>query len=110
MLAAQDNERRPADDREDSMGRNRGIRVMTTAWLLAAASSGTALAQHVAGGMGEPVRMGAFDGHGLIDGQAGQTGPAPGKGRARVRTTDTHAAPTTSTHGKVPALPGRHLP
>jgi len=99
--------------REDSMGRNCGIRVMTTAWLLAAASSGTALAQHVVGGMGEPVRMGAFDGRGLIDSPAAQTSQAPGKGHVRARTTRTQAAApaaTPSTHGKVPALPGRHLP
>jgi hypothetical protein len=95
------------------MNRNRGIRVirvMTMAWLLAAAGSGTALAQHVVGGMGEPVRMGAFDGHGVVDSQAGQTGVAPGKGRARARTTDSRHPPAASTRGGVPALPGKHLP
>jgi hypothetical protein len=93
------------------MSRNRGIRVMTMAWLLAATSSGAALAQHVVGGMGEPVRMGAFDARGLIDNQtAGQTGVAHGKGKPRARTTDAHRAPAAGTRVGAPALPGRHLP
>ena len=57
---------------------------MTAAWLLAAASSGNALAQHVVGGMGEPVRMGAFDARGQFEGQAILAAPVSGKEKARA--------------------------
>jgi hypothetical protein len=63
------------------MKRDCGVRVMTAAWLLAAASSGNALAQHVVGGMGEPVRMGAFDARGQFEGQAMLAAPVSGRRR-----------------------------
>ncbi|MBV8159215.1 MAG: hypothetical protein JO278_16260 [Dyella sp.] len=92
------------------MNKDRGIRVMTMALLLAAAGTGTALAQHVVGGMGEPVRMGAFDGRGQLDSQAVMTGPVSAKHKARARTTDARRGPAASTRGGAQALPGRHLP
>lgn len=95
------------------MNRYRGIRVMTMAWLLVAASPGVVLAQHVVGGMGEPVRMGAFDGRGLLDNPAAQAGLVSGKGKGKARharATDARHVPGTSTGGAAPTLPGRRLP
>ncbi|MGO4158289.1 hypothetical protein [Cupriavidus sp. YAF13] len=80
-----------------------------------AATSGAAQAQHVVGGMGEEVRIGAFggradnylSGRGLPDSR----GPnAAGRDRNRTRANDRHAVRATGARGKAPSLPGRNLP
>ena len=92
------------------MKRDCGVRVMTAAWLLAAASSGNALAQHVVGGMGEPVRMGAFDARGQFEGQAMLAAPVSGKEKERARPTGARRVPAAGTRGVTPTLPGKQLP
>ena len=80
-----------------------------------AATSGAAQAQHVVGGMGEEVRIGAFDsradnylgGRGLPDSH----GPnAASRDRNRTRAIDRRAVRATGARAKAPSLPGRNLP
>ncbi|NUA30112.1 hypothetical protein [Cupriavidus basilensis] len=80
-----------------------------------AATSGAAQAQHVVGGMGEEVRLGAFGGRadshlggrGLPDSH----GPnAAGRDRNRTRAIDRYAVRATGARAKAPSLPGRNLP
>ncbi|RDK07513.1 hypothetical protein [Cupriavidus lacunae] len=86
------------------------IPLMAMAMLTAV--SGAALAQHVVGGMGEEVRIGAFSGptH-RINGRAEGLrldSSKPDKGPRQ--SANQHAARPTGGHGPVPTLPGRHLP
>lgn len=80
-----------------------------------AATSGGAQAQQIVGGMGEEVRIGAFGGR--VDRDLGGRGlpeshglSAAGRKKAHTRTVDRSGVRAASTRGKVPLLPGRHLP
>ena len=80
-----------------------------------AATPGAAQAQHVVGGMGEEVRIGAFGGQ-ADNHLAGRVPPdkhglnAAGRNEARTRAGDRQGVRAASTRAKVPLLPGRHLP
>ncbi|QOT80325.1 hypothetical protein [Cupriavidus basilensis] len=80
-----------------------------------AASSGAAQAQHVVGGMGEDVRLGAFGGRGDND-LGGRSLPdsqglnAARRDRNRARAIDRHAVRASGARGRTPSLPGRNLP
>jgi hypothetical protein len=79
------------------------------------AASGAAHAQHVAGGMGEEVRIGAFAGatlrgdsnRGVPNGRAFNAAK-PAKGPAR--SANHQVARPLSVRGAAPTLPGRNLP
>ncbi|BDB26655.1 hypothetical protein Tamer19_48370 [Cupriavidus sp. TA19] len=80
---------------------------------LLAAASGIAHAQHVTGGMGEPVRIGAFSAPGeRIDGERRLTAPrASGQARTGLARRQGTAGQAVRPTGAPPArLPGRHLP
>ncbi|GAB7548262.1 hypothetical protein CS8_079550 [Cupriavidus sp. 8B] len=101
------------EKQENRMNKIFSFPLMAIAML--AATSGAAQAQHVVGGMGEEVRIGAFGGR--ADNYMGGRGlpdshglNAAGRDRVRTRAIDRHGAPATSARGKVPTLPGRHLP
>ncbi|MBP0628180.1 MULTISPECIES: hypothetical protein [unclassified Cupriavidus] len=77
------------------------------------AASGTAHAQHVTGGMGEPVRIGAFSAPGeRIDGERRMAAPHGSRqakaGTARRQGSATQAARPNG--APAARLPGRHLP
>ncbi|MFJ4290961.1 hypothetical protein ACIP1U_14400 [Cupriavidus sp. NPDC089707] len=80
---------------------------------LLATASGIAHAQHVTGGMGEPVRIGAFSAPAeRIDGDRRLAAPrASGQARAGM-TRRQGSAGQAARPGGAPAapLPGRHLP
>ncbi|AQV94410.1 hypothetical protein BJN34_10980 [Cupriavidus necator] len=89
------------------------ISLMAMAMLTAA--SGAALAQHVVGGMGEEVRIGAFSSptQGSHNNRIGSVGRRldPSKpGKVLRQGANQHAAHPASARGPVPTLPGRHLP
>ncbi|WP_354685083.1 hypothetical protein [Cupriavidus necator] len=78
------------------------------------AAAGTAHAQHVVGGMGEEVRIGAFtdQAHGSRN-----RGPHDSRGfstakraKAPARAADRQDARRTGVRAPAAALPGRHLP
>lgn len=80
-----------------------------------AAAPLAAQAQHVVGGMGEEVRIGAFGGR--SDNLADNRGPvhrnglhAAGRDKGRARTDDRYQMRTGNAQGKATALPGKHLP
>ncbi|MEM5429780.1 hypothetical protein [Cupriavidus oxalaticus] len=85
---------------------------LVTAALLAAAS-GIAQAQHVTGGMGEPVRIGAFSAPAeRIDGDRRLAAPrGSGQARAGMARRQGSASQAARPNGAPAALPpGRHLP
>lgn len=79
------------------------------------ATSAAAQAQHVVGGMGEEVRLGAFGGR-ADNYLGGRSLPdshglnAAGRDRHRTRATDRHAVRANGARGRTPSLPGRNLP
>lgn len=85
------------------------------AMAMLAAASGFAHAQHVVGGMGEEVRIGAFAGptyrsdlhHGVPTGRKFNTAK-PGNTARQVA--DPRGARPASARGPAPMLPGKHLP
>lgn len=84
------------------------------AMALMAAASGAAHAQHVVGGMGEEVRIGAFSdqahgnrNRGLSDSRAFN---AAKRDKGRTRSTERHDARPGSVRAPASSLPGRHLP
>jgi len=95
------------------MKKIRSFPLMALAML--AAASGAAHGQHVVGGMGEEIRVGAFASpahHGegnrnMADGRRFNTAKS-GKGPARSANHD--VARPMSVRGPAPSLPGRHLP
>lgn len=81
-----------------------------------AATAGAARAQHVVGGMGEDVRIGAFGGR-ADDRLGGRVLPdkhgldTTGRNGARTRAGDRQAAHAAGTRAKALSLPpGRNLP
>lgn len=84
------------------------------AMVMMAAASGTAHAQHVVGGMGEEVRIGAFSGpahgngnRGLSDSRAFN---AAKRDKGRTRSTERHDARPGTVRAPASSMPGRHLP
>lgn len=84
------------------------------AMAMIAAASGTAHAQHVVGGMGEEVRIGAFSEpahggrtRGLSDGRAFN---AAKRDKGRTRSSERHDARPGTVRAPASSLPGRHLP
>ena len=70
------------------------------------ASSASAYAQHLVGGMGEPIQLGAFDTH--ADARTKHRNP-PGKISSQARGPRDAARPETNVRYAKPTLPGRHL-
>lgn len=69
-------------------------------------STGSAYAQHLVGGMGEPIQLGAFDTH--ADARTKHRNP-PGKISAEARGPRNAGRPETNGRYAKPTLPGRHL-
>jgi len=99
---------------ESNMNRIRVFPLMAVALL--AATPGVSQAQHVVGGMGEEVHIGAFSGGQLNSDVGGRALPAnrnhatgPNKGLARPM--GQHKVRAVSSRGTMPTLPpGRQLP
>ncbi|MGX6568847.1 hypothetical protein [Cupriavidus necator] len=75
-------------------------------------ASGAAFAQHVVGGMGEEVRIGAFSGptHRTDSSRGTPTGRTDNTAKPGRQAADPRSARPVSTRGPAPTLPGKHLP
>jgi hypothetical protein len=89
------------------------IRALSLAAMaMTAVAWGTAHGQHVVGGMGEQVRLGAFANYDsrnkVLDDRRGFS--ATKRDKARARSADRHDVRPGSLRAPAGGLPGRHLP